>query len=161
MSRLASGRSVLVRVTFPLSSLGNETPPALQIARLGANPKRWTATTIWEAPSDATLPGRSFYALLDGSDLAQNEHITAAVPVGAAQAGVTVPAGALIYGDNEAWVYVQTKPGTFLKTRIDTGKAMGDGYFVAQGLRAGQPVVVNGAGLLLARETNPSTEAED
>lgn len=161
MARLASGRSVLVRVTFPLGSLGNETPPALQIARLGANPKSWTATTIWDAPSDATLPGRGFYALLDGSDLAQNEHVTAAVPIGAAQAGVTVPAGALIYGDSEAWIYVQTKPGTFLKARIDTSKAMGDGYFVAQGLRAGQPVVVNGAGLLLARETNPSTEAED
>jgi hypothetical protein len=28
-------------------------------------------------------------------------------------------------------------------------------------VRAGQPVVISGAGLLLARETNPSTEAED
>jgi multidrug efflux system membrane fusion protein len=161
MARLASGRSVLVRVSFPLGSLGNETPSALQIARLGANPKSWTATTIWEAPSDATLPGRGFYTLLDGSDLAQNEHVTATVPVGAAQSGVTVPAAALVYGESESWVYVQTKPGTFLKTRIDTGKAMGDGYFVAKDVRAGQPVVVGGAGLLLARETNPSTEAED
>ncbi|HEU0095413.1 MAG TPA: hypothetical protein VFQ52_03090 [Rhizomicrobium sp.] len=161
MARLASGRSVLVRVTFPLGSLGNETPHALQIARLGANPKSWTATTIWEAPSDAAIPGRSFYALQDGSDLAQNEHVTTTVPVGAAQNGVTVPATALVYGESEAWVYVQTKPGTFLKTRIDTGKAMGDGYFVAQGVRAGQPVVIGGAGLLLARETNPSTAAED
>jgi hypothetical protein len=161
MARLASGRSVLVRVTFPLGSLGNEVPHALRITRLGANPQSWTATTIWDAPSDATIPGRGFYALLDGSDLAQNEHVTAAVPVGAAQAGVTVPATALVYGDSEAWVYVQTKPGTFLKTPIDTGKAMGGGYFVTQGIRAGQPVVVGGAGLLLARETNPSTEAED
>lgn len=161
MARLASGRSVLVRVTFPLGSLGNESPVALQIARLGANPRNWTATTIWEAPSDAAIPGRGFYALLDGSDLAQNEHVTAAVPVGAARNGVTVPAAALVYGESEAWVYVQTGPGTFLKTRIDTGKAMGDGYFVAQGIRAGQPVVVGGAGLLLARESNPSTEAED
>ena len=161
MARLASGRSVLVRVTFPLGSLGTDMPHALQIARLGANPKSWTATTIWEAPSDATIPGRGFYALLDGSDLAQNEHVTAAVPVGAAQGGVTVPAAALIYGESEAWVYIQTKPGTFLKTQIDTSKATGDGYFVAQGVRAGQPVVVGGAGLLLARETNPSTAAED
>jgi hypothetical protein len=161
MARLASGRSVLVRVTFPLGSLDNETPPALQIARLGANPKSWTTSAIWEAPSDATIPGRDFYALLDGSDLAQNEHVTAAVSVGTAQAGVTVPAAALVYGESEAWVYIQTRPGTFLKTRIDTSKAMGDGYFVAQGVRAGQPVVVGGAGLLLARETNPSTAAED
>jgi multidrug efflux system membrane fusion protein len=160
MARLASGRSVLVRVSFPLGSMGNAMPQALQIARLGANPKSWTATTIWEAPSDTTLPGRGFYALLDGSDLAQNEHVTVSVPIGAAQAGVRVPATALIYGDNEAWVYVQTAPTTFLKTRIDTGMALGDGYFVAQGIRAGQPVVIGGAGLLLARETNPAGAEE-
>ncbi|HEY5085151.1 MAG TPA: hypothetical protein VII48_11540, partial [Rhizomicrobium sp.] len=113
--------------------------------------------------ADNTFPGRGFYALVDGSDLAQNEHVTATVPVGAAQNGVTVPANALIYGESEAWVYVQTQPGTFLKTRIDTGKPLGDGYFVADGagIRAGQPVVTSGAGLLLAHETNPSTAAED
>jgi hypothetical protein len=69
----------------------------------------------------------------------------------------------LVYGDSEAWVYVQTTPGTFLRTRIDTGNATGESYFVAAsgGIHPGQPVVVNGAGLLLARETNPSTEAGD
>ncbi|HMH63973.1 MAG TPA: hypothetical protein VK515_00200 [Rhizomicrobium sp.] len=163
MARLASGRSVLVRVTFPLGALGNAIPQTLEIARLGANPKNWTARTVWEAPADNTFPGRGFYVLVDGSDLAQNEHVTAMVPVGAAEAGITVPANALIYGESEAWVYVQTQPGTFLKTRIDTGKALGDGYFLADGagIRAGQPVVTSGAGLLLARETNPSTEAGD
>jgi hypothetical protein len=163
MARLASGRSVLVRVTFPLGALGNTTPATLQIARLGANPKNWNTGTIWEAPSDNTFPGRGFYALLDGSDLAQNEHVTAAVRVGASLAGVTVPAGALIYGDNEAWVYAQTRPETFLKTKIDIGKPLGDGYFVADGagIRAGQGVVTSGAGLLLARETNPSSATEE
>jgi hypothetical protein len=163
MARLASGQSVLVRVTFPLGAMGNQIPATLEIARLGANPKSWTANTVWEAPADNTFPGRGFYVLVDGSDLAQNEHVTAAVPVGTAVAGVTVPANALIYGESTAWVYVQTQPGTFLKTAIDTGKAMGDGYFVADGggIRAGQPVVTNGAGLLLAHETNPSTEAGD
>jgi multidrug efflux system membrane fusion protein len=163
MARLASGHTVLVRVIFPLGALGNVVPETLEIARLGANPKSWTSSSVWEAPADNTFPGRGFYALVDGSDLAQNEHVTAMVPVGAAESGVTVPANALIYGESEAWVYVQTQPGTFLKTRIDIGKALGDGYFVADGagIRAGQPVVTSGAGLLLARETNPSTAAED
>ena len=163
MGRLASGKSVLVRVTFPLGALGNAVPSTLQISRLGANAKTWTSSTVWEAPADNSFPGRGSYVLVDGSDLAQNEHVTAMVPVGAGQSGVTVPAGALIYGDNEAWVYVQTQPTTFLKTKIDIGKPLGDGYFLADGagIRAGQPVVTDGAGLLLARETNPSTEAED
>jgi len=33
--------------------------------------------------------------------------------------------------NNEAWVYAQTQPETFLKTKIDIGKPLGDGYFVA------------------------------
>ena len=161
MERLASGASVLVRLTFPLGTLGTAMPATLRIARLGANPKSWTATTVWDAPADATLPGRSFYALLDSSDLAQNEHVTATVPVGPAQSGVIVPATALIYGDSEAWVYAEPKPGNFVRTKIDTGKALEDGYFVAEGIPAGRPIVVSGAGLLLAREANPSSEAGD
>lgn len=163
MARLASGRTVLVRVTFPLGTAGNETPASLRIARLGADAKTWTANTVWEAPADPALPGRGFYALLDGSDLAQNEHVTATVPVGAAQSGITVPAAALVYGESQAWAYVQTKPGTYLRTRIDTAAPVGDGYFLANGggIRPGQPVVVGGAGLLLAHEVNPSTEAGD
>jgi hypothetical protein len=160
MARLASGRTVLVRVTFPQES---GAPVSLQITRLGASAKSWTTNAVWAAPADPTFPGRGFYALVDGSDLAQNEHVTATVPVGAPRAGVLVPAKALVYGDSEAWVYVQTTPGTFLRTRIDTGNATGESYFVAAsgGIHPGQPVVVNGAGLLLARETNPSTEAGD
>jgi hypothetical protein len=163
MARLASGKTVLVRVTFPLGSLGGATPGSLQISRLGADAKTWTAHTIWEAPADPTFPGRGFYTLVDGSDLVQNEHIAASVPLGVAQPGVVVPAGALVYGDSEAFVYLQTRPGSFRRVQIDTSRSMDKGYFLAAGggIAPGQSIVVNGAGLLLARETNPSTEAPD
>ena len=163
MARLASSRTALVRVTFPLGAIGGETPATLQIARLGAGAQVWTASMIWDAPGDSTFPGRGFYVLVDGSDLAQNEHVTATVPIGPSQSGVVVPASALVYGESESWVYVQSKPGTFVRTKIDTTKALENGYFVspAAGISAGQPIVMNGAGLLLARETNPSTDAGD
>jgi hypothetical protein len=35
-----------------------------------------------------------------------------------------------------------------------------DGYFVTEGIAAGDKVVTAAAGLLLARETNPSSEAD-
>ena len=160
-ARLASGTTVLVRVTFPLGALGGATPAALLISRMGADKKTWTAHSVWEAPADPSLPGRGFYALLDGSDLAQNEHVSAAVPVGAGQSGVSVPANALVYGENEAWVYLRDKPDHFTRVPVDTAKATPDGYFVSGGLHAGDPVVTGGAGLLMARELNPSTEAGD
>jgi multidrug efflux system membrane fusion protein len=162
-ARLASGTGVLVRATFPLGALGNEMPRQLRVTRLGAEHQSWMARTIWEAPADPALPGRGFYALVDGSDLAQNEHVTVEVPVGAAVTGVMVPAEALIYGQNQAWAYVQKEPGKFERVGVDPAKALQGGYFIpdAGGIRPGQPMVVKGAGLLLARELNPSTEVEE
>ena len=163
MARLSSGKTVLVRVTFPAGLVGGAAPTALQISRMGANAKRWTARQIWDAPGDATVPGRSFYALVDGSDLAQNEHVIAAVPLGAAEAGVVVPAAALLLSDSGTWVYVQNGDNHFLRTPIDTSKPLGNGYFVANssGIAPGQKIVTTGAGLLLSREVNPSSDAGD
>jgi hypothetical protein len=158
MQRLASGATVLVRVSFPVT--GGAAPKTVEISRMGADAKTWTAHTVWDAPADAAVPGRSFYALLDGSDLAQNERVTAGIPTGAAAPGANVPAKALVFGESEAWVYVQTAPRTFLRTKVDTGRPMGEGYFV-DNIKAGDKVVVGGAGLLLAHEVNPSTEAGD
>jgi len=158
MRRLAAGDAVLVRATFPAT--GDAVPRALDISRMGADTKSWTSHTIWQAPADAAVPGRSFYALVEGSDLAQNERVTAAIPTGAAQPGVKVPATALVFGESEAWAYVQTGATTFLRTKIDTSRPTGDGYFVT-GIKPGDKIVVGGSGLLLAHEVNPSTEAGD
>ncbi len=158
MRRLASGAAVLVRVTFPVT--GGAVPRTLEVSRMGQDAKSWTTHTIWDAPADAAVPGRSFYALVEGSDLAQNERVTAAIPTGLVQAGAKISAKALVYGESEAWVYVQTAAQTFLRTKVDISRPMGDGYFVRD-IKPGARVVVDGAGLLLARETNPSTEVED
>jgi len=158
MRRLASGDAVLVRATFPATS--GAAPKTLDISRMGADRKSWSTHTIWDAPADAAVPGRSFYALVDGSDLAQNERVTAAIPTAAAQAGAKIPAHALVYGESEAWAYVQKDAHTFLRTKVDITHPMDDGYFVTT-IKPGEKVVADGAGLLMAREINPSTEAEE
>ena len=158
MRDLAAGAAVLVRATFPAT--GGAAPRKLIISRMGADARSWTSTTIWDAPADPAVPGRSFYAIVHGSDLAQNERVTAAIPSGAPQAGVKIPAHAVVFGESEAWVYVQTAARTFLRTKVATDRPMGDGYFVT-GIKPGDKIVVDGAGLLLAREVNPSTEAGD
>mgnify|MGYP006266184551 CR=1 FL=1 len=162
-ARLARGNSVLVRATFPLGALSNENPRQLQVIRLGGAHQNWSARTIWDAPADPAFPGRGFYLLVDASDLAQNEHVTVEAPVGAAVPGVKVPTEALVYGQNQAWAYVQRGPGRYERVAIDPARVLAGGYFLPgnEGVGAGQPMVVQGAGLLLARELNPSTEAEE
>ena len=163
IDRLTSGKSVLVRVTFPIGSLRTRMPASLSVARLGDSAKTWTTSRIWQAPADPALPGAGFYAVIDGSDLAQNEHVSAIVFDGPAQAGVLVPASALIMGDGENWVYLQNGADHFVRAPIPTDKPAGDNYFVPNGagIAPGQKVVTAGAGLLLSRETNPSTGAGD
>lgn len=163
MRRLASGGTVLVRATFPMGAFEGQKPVALTIARLGTNAKSWTATTIWEAPSDPAFPGHGFYALVEDSGLAQNEHVSVSVPVGAPEEGVTIPAASVVFGENEAWVFTAKGKGNFVRTSVPITNPVADGYFVPArtGIKAGQALVVNGAGLLLAREQNPSTEVEE
>jgi hypothetical protein len=163
MGRLSSGTLVLVRVTFPLGALSDRLPESLFFTRLGGGGRRWSGNEIWRAPADPAFPGQGIFALVAGSDLAQNEHVTAFVPAGALQPGVNVPANAVVYGEGESWVYVRKGADNFQRVRIDTGHTAGDGYFVPQGagIAPGDAVVTSGAGLLLARELNPSTEASD
>ena len=79
------------------------------------------------------------------------------------QTGVQIPASALVLSASQPWAYVQTKPGTFLRVPVDMSKPVPGGYFQAAGggIASGQAIVTSGAGLLLARETNPSTEPEE
>jgi hypothetical protein len=160
MARLTSGMDVLVRATFPGGAV-SAAPQQVVVRRpekiTGA---RWTATAVWDAPSDATIPGRSFFALVRGSDLSQGERVLVAAPQGTPVMGVLVPADAIVLSEGMAWSYVVTAPGMFEKRAVDISRPIEGGYFITQGIGAGEAVVTQGAAYLLARERNPSTEAE-
>jgi len=159
LARLQSGKSVLLKVTFPIGA--TVAPQRFTVSRMGVNGKGWNTGTVWNAPADAAIPGRSLFALVDGSDLAQGERVIATIPTGAPQAGVLVPRSALIMGESDSWAYLKTGENTYVRSRIDTSHPDGDGYFVNGGFSPGQEVVTAGAGQLYAREVNPSTEPAD
>lgn len=168
LQELASGDAKLLRVTFPFGALQGATPTALRAARLdGAAPgtppeaTRWTLHPLWNAPSDPTLPGRSFFAVLKGSDASEGERLLVWAPgTGPALRGVLVPAAALVISDGKYWCYVEPKPHVYVRREIATNRPLAAGYFVTQGIAPGDKVVTAAASLLLAREMNPSTEAD-
>lgn len=159
---LASGRIKLVRVTFPLGAWHGGTPASLRAAHIGAGVpgEGWKMTAVWDAPADATVPGRSFFALLRGSDVGEGERLLVWAPSGAPVAGVLVPAAAAVLSEGKYWCFVEEKPGSFQRTEIDTNKPTEGGYFVASGISAGDAVVTAAAGQLLARESSSGAEAE-
>jgi hypothetical protein len=159
---LAAGEIKLVRVTFPLGALGDEMPASLRLAHINApGPgKNWVSNSVWMAPADASLPGRSFFALLKSSAAGEGERLLAWASVGSPEPGVLVPASAAVISNGRYWCYVERKPGLFVRTELDTSMPLGEGYFVRDGIAPDDRVVTASAGQLLARETNPATSAD-
>ena len=159
---LASGKAKLIRVTFPLGSIDGATPKSVRLARLdnSQGAKSWQAQTVWRAPADITVPGKSFFAILKDDEAGEGDHLMAWAPVGAAEPGALVPASATLISAGKFWCYVEEKPGTFVRTEIDPSRPVADGYFVKEGISPGDKIVTAAAGQLLARESNPSTEPE-
>jgi len=162
LASLAGGTTKLARVTFPLGALGATTPGTLRFSHLGdtQGSKSFESVTVWSAPADASIPGRSFFAVLKGGDAGEGERLVAHAPVGAAEAGVVVPFSAVVINSGKYWCYIEEKPGSFVRTEIDTSTPTDTGYFVKAGIAPGAKIVTASAGLLLAREINPSAEAD-
>jgi hypothetical protein len=168
LQELASGDAKLLRVTFPLGVLQGATPAALRAAPLdGSVPSTppvsqgWTVHPLWSAPADPALPGRSFFAVLKGGGAGEGERLLVWAPgTGPAQRGVLVPAAALVISDGKYWCYVEQQPRIYIRREIATDRPIDAGYFVTQGIAPGDKVVTAAASLLLAREMNPSTEAD-
>ena len=159
---LASGRSKLVHVTFPLGSLGDTDPTKLRLARIDASQggKSWQSGSVWRAPADATIPGRSYFAILKEPDASEGDHLLAWAPVGEPETGVLVPSSAAVISGGKFYCYVEEKPDTFVRTEFDPGRPTAAGYFVKKGVSAGDRIVTHAAGQLLARDLNPAKEAE-
>ena len=162
LAALASGDLKLVRVTFPLGALREAMPSSLELAHIdaAAGARRWQSKSIWSAPADASVPGASFFASLRGTDAGEGERLLAWAPLGGAESGVEVPAEAAVISAGKYWCYIEAKPGVFVRTALDTGMPTGNGYFVREGVAAGDRLVTTAAGQLLAREMNPGTAAE-
>lgn len=165
---LAGGKIKLLRATFPLGTVHGETPKTLRAAHLdaiqSASPQAALGTqltSIWDAPADVSVPGRSFFALLKGGDYAEGERLLVWAPgAGPAQAGVLVPAAAVVISNGKYWCYVEKTPGNFLRVAVNTDRPLAGGYVVTEGVQAGDKVVTSAAGLLLARETNSAADTD-
>ena len=161
LRELAAGQIKLVRVTFPLGTLSGM-PSSLRATHIsGATPETgWKLNSVWEAPADANVPGRSFFALLKAGDAGEGERLMVFAPIGTASKGVIVPAAAVVLSESHYWCYLEKDEGHFVRTPVDTSRPTADGYFVTSGVEPDDKVVTAAAGLLLARETNSGAEPD-
>ena len=97
-------------------------------------------------------PGRSFFAILkDSAASARRSPDELGAGRRTREPGVLVPAAAAVISAGKFWCYVEAKPGTFVRTEIDPSRPTEEGYFVKEGISAGDKIVTAAAGQLLAR----------
>jgi hypothetical protein len=152
LQQLTSGKAVLVKATFPLDTLGATQPKEISVRHLSAQQDQpgWVSKTIWSAPADPAIPGQSFFALIEGSDLQPGEHALVSSPTGPAMPGAAIPASAVLISEGKPWCYLQIAPGAYQRMQIDLTRPLPGGYFIAA--KPQGSVVVRGTGLLLARD---------
>jgi hypothetical protein len=162
LGKLSTGKLQLLRMTFPQDVMSQKMPRQIRAAHIGASEpaSSWNATKIWNAPADATVPGRSLFALLDSRYAAEGERLQVWASTGAAEEGVFVPLAATLMHESKYWCYLEKEPGKFSRTEVDIDKPTAGGYVVLDGIAQGDRLVVSAAGQLLAQEMGSGAEPD-
>ncbi len=157
--RLVELEDVLIRVTLPSDKsvralpkiISIQTPEEIISARLigpapDADPRTKTVSYLYLARSRAQGIVR----------LVPEMNVQVLMPVGPEISGVAVPFSAVLWHQGKAWAYVQIDREHFARRKVSVLNPVRNGYFVQDGFRPGEKVVIRGAQILLSQESLPS-----
>jgi cobalt-zinc-cadmium efflux system membrane fusion protein len=82
------------------------------------------------------------------------------IPTGPSAKAVLIPASAVLYGEGQSVVYVESKPGIYQRRVVATGDRQGENITVRTGLNAGEKVVSVGAQVLQSEALKGQIPAE-
>ncbi|MBI3875663.1 MAG: hypothetical protein HY300_06820 [Verrucomicrobia bacterium] len=153
---LATGQAALVRLDVPAGEPLKSTP----IGALLAWPSNADVVVPAEllgtaGATDAQTQGQGFLVLTKPGNprLAPGTLVTGTLQLsGKKESGVVVPRAAIVRHEGEAFIYIATKDGEFTKKEIELDHATANGWFIHEGLKPGDKVVVVGAQQLLSEE---------
>jgi hypothetical protein len=152
ITRLIERQDFLLQITLrPGTSVVR--PPATGAIEVG---KRARAEITYVSPATRTDPriqGVSFfYTTPAESNVLPGMNVVVYLPSGKSVDGVTIPASAIVWWQDKAWVYHRTDPNTFTRTEIATDLPGPDGSYVVGGIPNDAEIVMEGAQLLLSEE---------
>ena len=160
VAQLLERRQLLVQVTLP-PGVDLALPPATAMLHV---PGRTQATIALLSPASRTDPaiqGTSFlYLAPAASGVLPGMNVLVSLPAGRPVDGVAVPPSAIIWWQGFAWIYREAAPDMFVRTRIATDLASGDGGSIVRGLGR-TPIVTGGAQQLLSEEFRAQLQSDD
>jgi len=151
--RLQSGQSVVLRVTLPASS--GVAPPE-RITVEVSDGRAVPAQKLSASPlADPAVQGSPWLYVADMA-LPANLRTSARVPTSnQAVSELLIPETAVVWYGGQTWAYVRTAPGRFTRRYVPTASEGDHGFVVTSGFHAGDPIVTQGAQLLLSEELKP------
>lgn len=151
LTRLLEQREVLLRVVLP-GDRGGPAPVLLKAAGDGAAP--FEARLISASPqADPGIQGQAYYYRA-AVQLAAGARVSARAPAAAtAKGGVLIPADAIVWYGGQPWAYVQAAKNRYQRRAVDPSSPQDGAFFVTDGFKPGELVVVRGAQLLLSEES--------
>jgi hypothetical protein len=168
LADLAAGRAALLRAEFvgalptdaarlDYSLLGNdaEAAAAQTLAYVGRSHAQMLAT------GGASVLLRAKGAVGSESVLRPGERLAVIASSHAGSQRALVPAAAVFVDGGQFWCYVQRAAGRFDRVALTATTRVAEGYPVAEGINAGDKVVVRGAPLLLSLERGAGRVADE
>ncbi len=154
---LVAGQTALVRLDVPAGEPLKAAPLGAKLIAPSDAGEVIAAQLLGPATtSDAQTQGQGFLLLVksEAARLAAGTMITGFLRLpGELEHGVTVPRAAIVRHEGEAFIYIATKDDEFTKKEIELEHATEAGWFVREGLKVGEKIVVVGAQQLLSEES--------
>lgn len=162
--RLSGLNHLIARIELPLGDTWTVPASPARIALACGDAAVCNAHTIGRAARvGGKTHGETWLLAVETNDprYCPGAPVSAYLPTaGAALQGVLVPDGAIIRYGGLVWVFVADESGTFERKPIALHSPTSSGWFVMNGLKSGDSVVVAGAQMLLSEQLKGLIEAE-
>lgn len=163
VEQLLTGQLKLLQINLPPNQHLAGSIRQIQTDPAGIREHSSSAVFISAAPLAATgSQGESYFFQSRDERLLPGMRVTAWISSGTGETGVMIPAAALVWHLDQAWIYVESSRGRFEHRIISQFTPAPQGYFVAgNAIVPGESVVVEGAQALLSAENRAPQQDDD
>lgn len=161
LTALEQQQDYLVKVTLPPGE-PLATPAGTAVAYSGSEAPLHLRLLSAATRTDPDLQGAAWlYELPAGPGVLTGLRLTVSLGAGSSAKAVVVPAGAVVWSEGRAWIFVRTSPENFERRAADLREQAPDGGYVVAGLPQAAQIVVRGAQMLLSEEFRAQAPIED
>ncbi len=161
IARLIERQDFLVQITLP-PGVSLAAPPATAAMAMGKGARTVITFVSPATRMDPKIQGLSFfYTAPAESGVLPGMNVLAFLPTGTSVDGVAIPASAIVWWQDRAWVYRRTGPDTFTRDEIATDLPAAGGGYIVKEMPPDAEIVTSGAQLLLSEEFRSQIQVED